>query len=214
MDDETEIGSAGASDRRRYSGSGSELSSPLQARAQFFKNWSWESIIGINRRACEGGGAQHGLHSEAAGACATRWESCRSQTLTLAEALELLRQFHRNAPFLFFNGNTFAFIARELSFAIFSDAPASSKRGMGSAIAHYVSGVLDREPMVEIVEGLWAQAPVQPGDSVKSLRGSATGVVIQILSDGRIVWRPDGSRSELIASPDTLLPQKKPRERN
>ena len=209
MVDETEIGSAGTSDRGGHRGGGSELSSPLQARAQFFKNWSWESIIGINRRACERGRAQHGFNSEAASTCEARWENCRSQALTLAEALELLRQFHRSAPFLFFNGNTFAFIARELSFAIFSDIPATRKREMGSAIAHYVSGVLDREPMVEIVETLWLQKPVGPGESIKSLRGSATGVVVRILEDGRVVWRLDGSKSELIASPDTLIPVKK-----
>jgi hypothetical protein len=208
MSNETETGPAGASDRGGHSGSGGEFSSPFQARAQFFKNWSWESIIGINRRACERGRAQHGLNSEAAGSCATRWETCRGQALTLGEALETLRQFHRAAPFLFFNGNTFAFIARELSFAIFSDAPATRKREMASAIAHYVSGVLDRQPMVELVEGLWMQSNLNPGDRVKSLRGSMAGVAIRILSDGRIVWQPDGSGSELIASSDSLIPQR------
>ena len=41
---------------------------------------------------------------------------------------------------------------------------------------------------------------------LNSLRGSAVGVIVRVQSDGRVVWRPDGSRSELIALPEGLLP--------
>jgi hypothetical protein len=66
-------------------------------------------------------------------------------------------------------------------------------------------GVLDRDSMVAIVEGLSEVADLKPGDRVKTLRGSTRGVVVRILSDGRVVWRPDGSASELIALPEGLL---------
>ena len=74
-----------------------------------------------------------------------------------------------------------------------------------SAVAHYIAGVLDRESMVEIVEGLCESAEFTPGDRVKTLRGSTRGVVIRLLPDGRVVWRPDGSASELTALPEGLL---------
>jgi len=35
--------------------------------------------------------------------------------MTLAAAFDTLRKFHKRAPFLFFNGNTFATIGRELN---------------------------------------------------------------------------------------------------
>jgi hypothetical protein len=73
-----------------------------------------------------------------------------------------------------------------------------------SAVAHYIAGVLDREAMVEIVEGLCAAADLKPGDRVKTLRGSTNGVIIRVLEDGRVVWRPDGSASELTATPESL----------
>lgn len=104
---------------------------------------------------------------------------------------------------MFFNGNTFAAIGRELSFALFSDLPVLRKREVGSATAHYIAGVLDRESMVQIVEQMCAAADLVPGTRVKTLRGSMHGVVVRVLDDGRIVFRTDVS-SEFTALPETL----------
>src|SRR5215469_6456667 len=104
MGDETAAGSAGAPDSKRHSQSGAGNGSPFQARAAFVKNWDWQSVVSINRGACERGRAQHGVTSEAGKACAQEWETFRSQILTLAATLDSLKGFHRKAPFLFFNG--------------------------------------------------------------------------------------------------------------
>ena len=74
-----------------------------------------------------------------------------------------------------------------------------------SAVAHYIAGVLDRESMVEIVEGLCQSADFKPGDRVKTLRGSTRGVIVSILPDGRVAWRPEGSESELVALPEEAI---------
>ena len=118
MADETEIGSAGASDGGRHPLGGGEFGSPLQARAAFLKNWNWQSVISINRGACARGKALHGINSETGAACAAEWEVVHVQTLTFGETLDLLRSFHRKAPFLFLNGNTFATMGRELTIAL------------------------------------------------------------------------------------------------
>lgn len=124
--------------------------------------------------------------------------------MTLADAYDLLRRFHKQAPFLFFNGNTFAAIGRELSLALFSDLPPMRKREVSSATAHYIAGVLDRDSMVQVVESLSTSAQeFLPGARVKTLRGSSHGVVVRVLDDGRIVWRSDAG-SELIALPESL----------
>ena len=75
-----------------------------------------------------------------------------------------------------------------------------------SAIAHCIAGVLDHEAMTEIVEGLCDVAEFKPGDRVKTLRGAATGIVVRLHADGRVVWKPDGAEVELMASPESLLP--------
>jgi hypothetical protein len=116
-----------------------------------------------------------------------------------------LRGFHQRAPFLFYNGNTFATIGRELALAVFSDLSAVRKREVSSAVAHYIAGVLDREAMIEIVESLSETADWKPGDRVKTLRGSTRGVIVEIANDGRMVWKPDNTNSHLLALPESLV---------
>lgn len=108
MSDETEIGFAGAHDRPGHSGGSAGEQSPLQARAAFLKNRSWELVISLNRGACARGGAQHGQNPESYAALEADWRQRQGQESTLDEAIEFLRLCHRRAPFLFFNGNTFA----------------------------------------------------------------------------------------------------------
>jgi hypothetical protein len=208
MADEIETGSAGAANGGGPAPSRDGFSSPLQARAPFLKNWDWESVTGVNRGTCERGGAQYGFNSETHRACSSDWEKWRSGTLSLGETLDLLRSFHRRAPFLFYNGNTFATIGRELSLALFSDLPPVRKREISSAVGHYIAGVLDREAVVQIVEELSQAASFRIGDHVKTLRGNMRGRVINILQDGRVQWRVEGTGSELIALPESLLPEK------
>ena len=112
MPDETTIGPAETPDDGGHRRGGGGDGSPLQTRAAFLANWSWESVTDINRRSCARGGAQHGINSEAGGACAAEWGCICGGEATLAETFDWLRAFHRKAPFLFFNGNTFAAIGR------------------------------------------------------------------------------------------------------
>lgn len=205
MSHETPIGSAGATDGGGHPPGGGGVGSPLQTRAQFLKNWDWHAVVSINRGACERGRAQHGINSEAGAACAAEWEILRHQSLTLDETLDRLRGFHRKAPFLFFNGNTFATIGRELAFALFSDLVPGRKREVGSAIAHYIAGVLDHDAMTQLVESLSRTSYFQIGDRVKTLRGSLHGRIVRILDDGRVVWKADAAASELTALPESLI---------
>ncbi len=186
---EAEAGSAGApDDGGRHQGSPGD-SSPFQARAPFLENWDWKSVVRINVGACERGQAQHGVGSETGKACEESWQLDCAQEQTLVEALHLLRSYHRRAPFLFFNGNTFAAIARQIAEAVFHELPTIRRREVISAVAYYVAGVLDRESMVSIVDSLCESASFRPGDRVQTLRGSTSGVVVRVLDDGRIAWR-------------------------
>jgi hypothetical protein len=205
MSDEIAAGSAGAPERSGHTGRSSSQQSPLQARAQFLKNRSWDAVVGLNRGACSRGGAQHGKNSESHAAVAADWEAKTREILSLDETIEFLRQCHRRAPFLFFNGNTFADIGRALVDLLFAELPTSRRREVMSAVAHYIAGVLDREAMVEIVESLCESAELKPGDRVKTLRGSVRGTILSTLPDGRVCWQPDGSHLELMALPESLV---------
>lgn len=124
--------------------------------------------------------------------------------MTLLGALDLLRSFHRRAPFLFFNGNTFADLGRRMTDALFADLVVLRRREVVSAVGHYIAGVLDRDAMVAAVESLCESAAFRPGDRVQTLRGSARGTVVRLLEDGRVVWLPEGASGELITLPEAL----------
>jgi hypothetical protein len=122
-----------------------------------------------------------------------------------------LRQCHRRAPFLFFNGNTFAEVGRTTVDVVFAELSTSRRREVMSAVAHYIAGVLPWEAMKDIVESLSETADWKPGDRVKTLRGSLHGKILRSLEDSRIVWQPNGTTSELTALRESLCLDKKAR---
>lgn len=65
---------------------------------------------------------------------------------------------HRFAPFLFFNGNTFAELGRQLVALLFADLPPLVLREVSSAAAHYIAGVLDEESFHQIIESAAREA--------------------------------------------------------
>src|SRR5882672_4007031 len=86
----------------------------------------------------------------------------------------------------FFNGNTFAEIGRALANALFSDLPLPRRKETSSAVAHFITGVLDQEMMVAAVQSLGKVASFAVGDPVKTLRGTTHGVIVRLLDDGRV----------------------------
>src|ERR1051325_4300563 len=79
MADEAPNRSARKTDSGDAQGGRGDEHSPLQARAAFIKNWSWESIIGLNRGSCERGRAQHGHNSETHERVRRQWEETRQE---------------------------------------------------------------------------------------------------------------------------------------
>jgi hypothetical protein len=208
MSDETEIRRGGEADAGNADGERSGQQSPLQGRAAFIKNWDWQLVASLNRGACERGKAQFGNNSEAHDRVRERWENTRVQTLSLGETLEFLFQCHRAAPFLFFNGNTFGEIARRIIDAVFIEFPLARRREAASLAAHYVAGVLDFQSLQPGLTALAELADFHPGDRIKTLRGSMSGTIVRLLSDGRVVWRAD-SGVELTALPESLIRETK-----
>ncbi|HEY3932130.1 MAG TPA: hypothetical protein VGM58_07155 [Verrucomicrobiae bacterium] len=196
---------AGGTDGGGHSGRSRREPAPLQSRAKFLQNWDWSSVAQINGGLCERSRAQRGVNSETHAAVAEEWEKHRVAELSLLETFQFLQSCHRRAPFLFFNGNTFAEIGRALATALFHELPFHRRKEVSSAVAHFVTGVLDLESMTGMVESLCESAEFKTGDRVKTLRGSLNGVIVKILDDGKIVWQPHGTKSELTALPESLL---------
>lgn len=87
MPDETPPRSGQAADSGGFQWGSPREQSPLQGRAEFFPNGSWELVVSLNRGACARGCAQHGVHSESGEAAGAGWESGRGVERSLAELL-------------------------------------------------------------------------------------------------------------------------------
>src|SRR5882757_1132736 len=75
--------------------------------------FDWEFITEINRGLCQQKKALHKATSDGHIPAKQLWEQSRKKNLSLTEALEICLRCHRLAPFCFYNGNTFAGIARD-----------------------------------------------------------------------------------------------------
>ena len=204
MDDETANRSAEEADCGGHSQRSRSEPAPLQSRAKFLQNWDWSSVTQINGGLCERSGAQRGINSETHATVAEEWETRRSRDLSLLEVFDFLRSCHKRAPFLFFNGNTFAEIGRALTNALLRDLPLFRRKEAASAAAHFTTGVLDRDSMIQIFDEMCQAAEFQPGDRVKTLKGSTKAKVLRVLKDGRVALKTD-SGAELTALPESLL---------
>jgi hypothetical protein len=67
------------------------------------------------------------------------WEQQHVEEMTLAEAVGLLRQCHRMAPFCFYNGNTFAAVALLIIWKL--DLEPEKAFLVRSLVGHIVAGV-------------------------------------------------------------------------
>src|SRR5947207_4412667 len=168
MADETSLRSGDEGNAENGARGSTGEPAPLQGQAAFLTNWDWQSVVRINERLCRGGRAQHGKNSETNARCEKEWHEGHGKERTLVETLDWLRSYHRKAPFLFFNGNTFAEIARTLTDALFAGFPRGRRREAASLAAHYVAGVLDRNPVVAGIGSLAEAADFKPGDRVRT----------------------------------------------
>jgi hypothetical protein len=66
--------------------------------------------------------------------------------------------------------------------------------------------------MIEAIESLSKTVDWKPGDRVKTLRGSLHGKILRVLDDGRIVWQPEGTDSELTGLPGNLCADNKKKD--
>lgn len=179
--------------------------SPLGWVARHLQLHDWEGVVHCNRLTCERVGALHGPNPETHAEIAAAWTAARPGELTLAATLDFLWRCQNRAPFLFENPETFAELGRRITHEVFRDLTAPRRKALLIGVADYVTGGLERTVMVEIVEGLWTAAELRPGTRVKTLRGAAEGVVLCRFPDGRVLWRPKGSATDLVAQPESLL---------
>ncbi len=205
MVDEAANRFTGETDSGGHSSRSRRESAPLQSRAKFLQNWDWTFVTQINGGLCERGRAQRGVNPETHPTVAQEWEEHRTTELTLLETFQFLQSCHRRAPFLFITVVPSRKLAAHWPMRYLKNPPTIRRKEVASVAAHFITGVLDQESMIGLIGSLCATPKFKIGDRVKTMRGSTSGTVVKILDDGRIVWQPNGRKSELIALPENLV---------
>jgi hypothetical protein len=125
------------------------------------KTWlapfDWEIVTEINRGLCQQKNALHKPTSDGHLPAKTLWEKNQSKELTLTEALEICLKCHRLAPFCFYNGNTFAAIARDFIAELSPKSPADQAHILRSIAGHIVAGTatdIERKQLDAMLAGL------------------------------------------------------------
>ena len=103
----------------------------------------WDLVVFQNQQLCATKNALHKPTSDDYERTKELWESRHAETMTLHEVVDLCRRCHRLAPFCFYNGNTFAAIARSLISEL--DLPTTRAAVVRSLAGHIVAGVATDE---------------------------------------------------------------------
>ncbi len=112
--------------------------------SQLVKSWlepfDWEFVTEVNRGLCSQKNALHKPTSDGHAPAQRLWEQSRLKQITFSEALQVCFRCHRLAPFCFYNGNTFAAIARDLVADISERISEEKAFILRSVAGHIVAG--------------------------------------------------------------------------
>jgi hypothetical protein len=112
--------------------------------SRLVKSWlapfDWKLVTEINRGLCKQKNALHKATSDGHLPAKNLWEKNQFTKLTLTDALGVCLKCHRLAPFCFYNGNTFAAIARDFIAELSPGLAADQSHILRSIAGHIVAG--------------------------------------------------------------------------
>ena len=104
----------------------------------------WEGVVALNAQLCAAKQALHKPTSDGHDDARLLWEKSHAREMGLDEAVELCRKCHCIAPFCFFNGNTFAAIARTCIVSA-SGLSSTDQYLLKNIVGHIVAGTATAE---------------------------------------------------------------------
>ena len=109
----------------------------------WLERFTWDFVVAQNAVLCQAKNALHKPTSDGYAATKTFWEARYLEPMSLMDAVDLCRNCHRMSPFCFYNGNTFAAIARSMVEQL--GLPATEAAALRSLAGHIVAGVATPE---------------------------------------------------------------------
>ncbi len=113
----------------------------FKLRRPWLKNRPWDVIVFLNEDLCRKGNAQHGKTSDGYEKTKVFWEAEFAKEMDIRDAIDVCLKCHRSAPFLNFNGNTFAAVARQFCQSAVEELDRAQQKAFISTVGHYVAGI-------------------------------------------------------------------------
>ena len=123
----------------------------------WLETFSWSAVTDNNAAICQAKSALHKPTSDGHEPARRLWETTRARKLNLLEALDVCRECHRLAPFCFYNGNTFAGIARAMIYPLLQNLDAPTGLLVRNSVGHYVAGTIGQAEMEQVIKALEAK---------------------------------------------------------
>jgi hypothetical protein len=123
---------------------------------RWLEPFSWSAVTDNNAAICRVKSALHKSTSDGHEPARRLWEKTRDSEISLIAALDVCRECHRLAPFCFYNGNTFAGIARAMIYPLLQHLDAPTALTVRNTVGHYVAGTIGRMEMEQIIKSLKA----------------------------------------------------------
>ncbi|NOS69813.1 MAG: hypothetical protein HOP33_07775 [Verrucomicrobia bacterium] len=124
---------------------------------RWLEPFSWSAVTDNNAAICKAKSALHKPTSDGHEPARRLWENACAREISLIEALDICRECHRLAPFCFYNGNTFAGIARAMVYPLLQRLDAPTALIVRNTVGHYVAGTIGRTEMEQVVKALEAK---------------------------------------------------------
>jgi hypothetical protein len=123
---------------------------------RWLESFDWELVTEINRGLCQQKNALHKPTSDGHTPAKSLWQQNQPKELTLTEAIDICLKCHKLAPFCFYNGNTFAAIARDFIAEMSKDISPEKAHILRSIAGHIVAGTatdVERKQLEEMLSG-------------------------------------------------------------
>lgn len=131
-------------------------------QTKWLESIPWENVITINAALCKAQKLEPTTKPKGLEAARRTWEKAASRSLSLKEVLDVCRECHEHAPFLFNNGNTFAAISRTLMAEWTKAMGPVEAQVLHTTVGHYIAGLIGRRELLQVLkhfEGNWKPQP-------------------------------------------------------
>ena len=119
----------------------------------------WDKVESFNQSQCQLQNTQPTPNRDSYDAVRKSWDAASAQPMSLMKALELCKDSHDKAPFVFSNSSTFCLVAKTMLEELVKNLPPVEAHIVRSTAANYVSGRVRKRELLDILrlyESKWS----------------------------------------------------------